>query len=603
MPKSNAKRPDAKNKLYYGDNLEVLRKYIKDESVDLCYIDPPFNSKRNYNQIYNNIGKEDQAQAQAFIDTWTWDEAAEHGLTDIIEDKRGVFPAQTVELIIGFKKVLGKGSLLSYLIHITLRVGEIYRVLKDTGSFYLHCDPTASHYLKLIADSVFCSRKGIFQNEIIWRRTGSHNSRRSFGPIHDVIFFYTKSSKHTFNIVKRPYMKGHVDSRYSEDEKGRMKFTSGGNILSGAGATSGDSGKPWRGFDPTKKNRHWAVPGFLTEDLDDEFNELPLLEKLEGLYKMGRIEIVEGNEWPTPVRYLKNGDGQALQDIWAYQPYTEKTVYNSKFGIDADVAWLGTTDPERLGYPTQKPEGLMERIIKASTSPGDTVLDAYCGCGTTIAVSERLKLNWIGIDITYQSISLILKRLEDAYGKKCLPNIELNGVPEDFESAVALANKKEDKTRKEFEKWTVLTYSDNRARINEKKGGDGGIDGKAIIVDADPSKKFKPIFPSVLFSVKSDKTLAPSVVRDLAGTITREGAVMGILLTLYPMPNLVKESKKYGLYKNELTHHTYNKIEVVSVQELLEGKRMELPTSTEVLKDADRKDDSSTQKEMFSDPE
>jgi DNA modification methylase len=180
------------NKLFYGDNLIDLRKYIRDESIDLCYIDPPFNSKRNYNQIYNNIGLEDQAQAQAFIDTWTWDSIAEQGMEEIILNDRGLFASQSIDLIIGLEKVLRKGALLSYLVHITLRVAEIYRVLKNTGSFYLHCDPTASHYLKLIVDSVFCSRKGIFQNEIIWRRTGSHNSRKSFGPIHDVIFFIQK---------------------------------------------------------------------------------------------------------------------------------------------------------------------------------------------------------------------------------------------------------------------------------------------------------------------------------------------------------------------------------------------------------------------------
>jgi len=583
-----------KNLLYYGDNLADIKKYIKDDTIDLCYIDPPFNSKRNYNQIYNNIGKEDQAQAQAFIDTWTWDNIAEAGLEEIINNTTNVFTIQTIELIIGLERVLSKGSLFSYLVHIALRVSQIYRVLKPTGSFYLHCDPTASHYLKILVDSIFCSHKGIFQNEIIWRRTGSHNSRRSFGPIHDVILFYTKTDKYTFNIVKRPYMAGHVKSRYTEDKKG-LKFTSGGNILSGAGKTNGDSGKVWRGFDPSSKNRHWAVPGFLTEDLDDEFNDLPLLDKLEGLYQMGRIEIIGNNEWPTPVRYLKPNDGQPIQDIWTYQPYTEGIVYGSKFGIDEDVAWLGTTDPERLGYPTQKPEGLLERIIKASSNEGDLILDAYCGCGTTIAVAEKLKRNWIGIDITYQSISLMLRRLEDSFGKNILDTIELNGVPKDINSAIALANKKEDKTRKEFEKWIALTFTNNRARINEKKGGDGGIDGVVLIVDLENNK---PVYKRVIISVKSDKKLTPSVIRELNGTMEREQAVMGFLLTLYPMENLVKESKVHGNYTNKLTHHQYSKIQVVSTQQIFNGIRMELPTSKEVLKDADRKDDT-IQTEIF----
>ena len=287
-PKSTkAEKTEFKNSLYYGDNLEVLRKYIKDESIDLCYIDPPFNSKRNYNQIYNNVGKEDLAQAQAFVDTWTWDDAAEKGIDEILSNERGLLSKQTISLIDGFEKVLGKGSLLSYLVSMTSRIVEINRVLKENGSFYLHCDPTASHYLKVIIDSIFCAKTGLFINEIIWRRTGSHNARRSFGPIHDVIFFYAKSKDYTFNIVKRPYMKGHISSRYIESD-GKLKFNTGGNILTGSGKTEGgESGKTWRGFNPSLKNRHWAIPGYLAEQMDEEFQKLSVLEKLESLYKEG----------------------------------------------------------------------------------------------------------------------------------------------------------------------------------------------------------------------------------------------------------------------------------------------------------------------------
>lgn len=577
------------NKLFYGDNLNDLRKYIKDETIDLCYIDPPFNSKRNYNQIYNNIGSEDMAQAQAFEDTWVWDSAADIGLEEILSNKNNVFTSQSIELIIGLTNVLKKGSLLAYLVHIELRVAEIYRVLKPTGSFYLHCDPSASHYLKLVIDSIFCSRSGLFQNEIIWRRTSSHNSRRSFGPIHDVILFYTKTEKYTFNIVKRPYMRGHVESRYSADSTGKMKFTSGGNILTGSGKTGGDSGKIWRGFDPSVKRRHWAVPGFLTEDLDEDFQNLGVLEKLESLYNMGRIDITGNNVWPTPVRYLKDNDGQPIQDIWAYQPYTDNTVYGTKKGIDDDVAWLGTTSPERLGYPTQKPEGLMERIIKASSNEGDTILDAYCGCGTTIVTSQKLNRKWIGIDITYQSISLVLKRLSDSFGTEVSQQIELNGVPRDFDSAVALAHKKEDKTRKEFEKWAVLTYSNNLAIINETKGGDGGIDGILYIRDIDEKRKEKRI--KVLFSVKSNKKLTPSVIRDLSGTMQREGSEMGVLITLYPMANLKKEGKKYGTYNYKLNNQNFSKISVINVRQLLDGERIHYAVMDDPLKRSISKED------------
>ena len=208
--------PGWKNQLYYGDNLEVLEKKIPSECVDLCYIDPPFNSQRNYNQIYNNVGAEDRAQAQAFIDTWVWDERAMEGYNKIVYSNDSKFQPKLIELISGLHSVLGQGSLLAYLVSMALRVTEIQRVLKPTGSFYLHCDPTAGHYLKIIIDAIFCPAGGSFQNEIVWRRTGSHNSRRSFGPIHDVIYVYNKSADYKFNIVRRPYMRGHVESRYTK---------------------------------------------------------------------------------------------------------------------------------------------------------------------------------------------------------------------------------------------------------------------------------------------------------------------------------------------------------------------------------------------------
>ncbi len=586
------------NNLFYGDNLDILRnrKYLKDESVDLCYIDPPFNSKRKYNQIYNNIGKEDQAQAQAFTDTWTWDDAAVKGYDEITANFGEVYTEQSIDLIIGLEKVLRRGSLLSYLVSMTLRIAEIYRVLKPTGSFYLHCDPTASHYIKLILDSIFCAgRKGEYQNEIIWRRTGQHNKILRYGPIHDVIFFYTKSDKWTWNFPKKPFMKGHITENFIFDGK-NYRTDYYGNVLTGSGTRGGESGKSWRGFDPTAKGRHWAIPGAVLEDIEEDLSELTQHEKLDRLFELGYITIKEGEAWPVYGRFLNEKDGQALSDIWAFQPYTQDTVFQTKKGIDEDVRWLSTKDKERLGYPTQKPEGLLERIINASTNEGDTVLDAYCGCGTTIAVAEKLKRKWIGIDITYQSISLILKRLQDSYGLDMPNEIELNGVPKDMKSAIALANKKEDRVRKEFEKWAVLTYSNNRAVINEKKGGDGGIDGIIYLIDLDA--KGKPEYKKAFFSVKSDKVLSPKVIRELNGAIERESAVMGFFITLYPMPNLVKEAKKYGVYKNSIASHTTDKIQVIDIQEILEGRQMELPTVKDVLKKASRKTDTE-QTELF----
>jgi site-specific DNA-methyltransferase (adenine-specific) len=492
-----------KNRLFYGDNLDMLRQYIKDETVDLCYIDPPFNTKRNYNQNYNNIGQEDIAQTQAFIDTWTWNNRASQGFEEIVGDQYGVCTKQSINLMLGLNQILGKGGLLAYLVSMTQRLAELHRVLKSTGSLYLHCDPTASHYLKLVLDAIFCAQGGEFQNEIVWSYQTGGASRRHYARKHDVILFYTKSDDYIFNANS-------IREQRTEKSMARAQNPVG-----------------------------------------------------------ARIAVNDTTKLPTDV-----------------------------FHIPA----LNPMAKERLGYPTQKPEALLERIIQASSNEGDTVLDAYCGCGTTVAVAERLKRQWIGVDITYQSISLILKRLEDSFGRdftkavvapdthaiKVPATLELTGVPQDFESAVALANKQDDRLRKEFEKWVILTFSNNRAVVNDKKGGDAGIDGIAYLVDSDAQRRqeHKPI----LFSVKSSKTLSPAVIRELNGTLAKEKAAVGYLLTLYPMANLVKESKKYGTYQNKLFGQSYPKIEVISVQEILEGKRLSLPSTAtvEVLKSAGR---------------
>lgn len=504
-----------KNKLYYGDNLEVLRQHIASDSVDLCYIDPPFNSAKNYNQIYTDNGLVDRAQAQAFIDTWTWDTVAEWGYLDILENKYNL-TRQSVKLITGLEQVLGKVGLMAYLISMTLRIHEIHRVLKPTGSFYLHCDPSASHYLKLICDAVFFPNGGDIRNEIVWcykRWTATSNR---FQRLHDTILYYAKSKNSTFNTQYEPYGEWiKKDYNYIEEETGRR----------------------WR----------WHT--------------------------------VKGNR---------------------YKVYLEDEEKGIKIGDWWQINAIGSTAKERLGYPTQKPEKLLERIIKASSNEGDLVLDAFCGCGTTIAVAERLNRRWIGVDITYQSIAVILKRFNDQFGRdftqsiidkdtneiKVQATIELNGVPKDMQSAIALANKQDDRVRKEFEKWIILTYSENKAQINDKKGGDGGIDGTAFIIDRKATGEISN--SEVIFSVKSSETLSPTVVRDLFGTVEREKAAIGILLTLYPMDNLVKESHKYGFYKNNFTGSLYRKIQVISVNDILNGRTIikDLPNTVDVLKKA-----------------
>jgi DNA modification methylase len=557
------------NKIYYGDNLDVLRRYIKDESVDLCYIDPPFNSKRNYNQIYNNVGKEDSAQAQAFIDTWTWDDIATQGLTEIKSNYNGVFTEQSIDLITGLEKVLKKGALLAYLVSMTLRIAEIHRVLKPTGSFYFHCDPTASHYLKLVIDAIFCAKGGDFLNEIIWKRTSSHNRAKRWGSIHDVIFYYSKSKEPIWNRVLQDLDEGYVKSFYSHsDDKGSYSV----GDLTGPGTRTGYSGKPWRSVDPTSKGRHWELPPDRALPVWFIFPEnyalMSVQERLDILDTQGLIAFPKKEDGiPRFKRYLSENSGAGIQDLII------------------DIQPISAQAAERMGYPTQKPEALLERIIKASSNEGDTILDAYCGCGTTVAVANKLNRQWIGIDITYQSISLILKRLAEQ-NKNSLDNIEINGVPKDINSAIALANKTDDRTRKEFEKWIVLTYSNNHAMINEKKGGDGGIDGIAYIPDLNEKGELEN--KKAVFSVKSNVKLSPTVIRDLNGTIERDNAACGILLTLYPMANLVKECKQYGNYRNTLINKEYPKIQVICVDDIFNGIRLELPNVVKVLKKAEQ---------------
>lgn len=533
------------NQLFYGDNLEVLRKYIKDETIDLCYIDPPFNSKRTYNQIYKNIGQEDFAQTQAFIDTWTWGDDDENLLNDILTDTRGVYTHQSIDLILGLKKVLGMGSLLSYLVHMTARIGEIYRVLKPTGSFFLHCDPTASHYLKLIVDAIFCSRTGEYQSEIVWKRTSAHSDSNTMGNSHDIILFYTKSDEFVWNKLYQKYDDSYINSHYRRVDKTGRKYRT--DNLTAMGLSGGGYEYVWN-----KVKKIWRMPK----------------ERMKQLHDEGRISYTSSGT-AEYIRYLDEMPGMPLQDVWS------------------DISPINSQAAERMGYPTQKPEALLERIINATTNKDSVVLDAYCGCGTTVAVAQHLGRRWIGIDITYQSIGLILKRLEDQYSKAVVDAIVLNGVPKDFNSAVALANKTDDKTRKEFEKWIVLTYTNNRGMINVKKGGDEGIDGLAYVLDSD--EKNAQVVKKVVFSVKSNKSLSPTVVRDLFGTVERDGAAMGILLTLYPMDNLVNEATKYGLYKNRLFNHNYPKIQVYCAEEILDGLRMSLPVSPEIIKTSKKK--------------
>jgi site-specific DNA-methyltransferase (adenine-specific) len=549
----------AENMLYYGDNLEILRRYVKDETIDLVYLDPPFKSQQDYNVLFaERNGSQSASQIRAFEDTWQWDQAAAVAYEDVVTGGGKI--AQAMEAL---RTLLGPTDMLAYLSMMAPRLMELRRVIKPTGSIYLHCDSTASHYLKLLMDAVFGPDQ--FRNEIIWRRTGAHGSKRSYGPVHDTILFYSKTNDYFFNSVKRPYMKGHVESRYSEDEKGRMKFTSGGNVLTGAGMTSGESGKLWHGFNPSSKNRHWAVPKFLVDQMPPDFEKFGVLEKLEKLYDAGLIEITPGNEWPVPVRYLRSDDGQPIQDIWAYQPYTEGTVYGTEEGIDQDVAWLGPTDPERLGYPTQKPVGFLIRIISSSCPQKGTVLDPFCGCGSTIEAAQRLERPWIGIDITHLAITLMRVRLKDVFGDV---QYKVIGEPVSLPDAQALAQQ----DPYQFQWWTLGLVG---ARpIDQKKGADKGIDGRIyFFVERGKAEQ-------IIFSVKAGNVTAAHV-RDLHGVIDREKAAIGVLISFNePTQPMRSEAADAGFYTSkELGNPKYPKIQLLTVEEILNGRRIDCPHS------------------------
>ena len=485
------------NKLFYGDNKEILvsSHLITNESIDLCYIDPPFNSNRNYNQIYNNEGI-DKAQAQAFSDTWEWNDTTITEFTEILNNTHG-YTSQTIELISGLKKVLGDSSLMAYLVSMTVRINLIWHKLKKTGSFYLHCDPTASHYLKIICDSIFCGkeRNGDFLNEIIWHYQTGGASKNWFSKKHDVILWYSKTKNYYFNFEN-------IMMKRTEKSLLRAKNPNGARIAS------------------------------------DNDEKLPM-------------------------------------DVWS------------------DLQALNPMSKERLGYPTQKPEALLERIIQSSTNEGDVVLDAFCGCGTTVSVAQKLNRQWMGIDITYQSISLILKRLEDTYGKTISENVILHGVPKDMDSARALANKKDDRVRKQFEMWAILSYTNNAGIINDKKGADGGVDG--IISFGLPNDRKKAII-----SVKSGKNVGDDMINSLIGVVQKNNAECGILILLEePTKVMTKTALGMGTFSlGEEFPQKFSKIKIVTIKEILEGNvRVDLPLIRLPLKDAKKNAD--TTKDLF----
>ncbi|MFD6830584.1 restriction endonuclease subunit M [Streptomyces sp. TSRI0384-2] len=518
-----------RNKLYYGDNLDVLRENLTTESVDLIYLDPPFNSNRSYNVLFKeSSGEESPAQMEAFDDTWTWSHETESLYIDLLN---GEAPLAVKDALEAMRKLLGDNDVLAYLVMMAGRLIELHRALKSTGSLYLHCDPTASHYLKMILDAIFGARQ--YRNEIVWRRTStvkgnSGQGARHFGRNTDRILFYTKSDKYTFNQIYQPYSDEYVKAKFTniEPETGRRFQT-----VSMLGPGGSAKGNPF--YEVLGVSRHWR------------FSK----EEMARLIKEGRVHQSKPGVVPRQKYYLDEGKGVELQSLWS------------------DIDALNSQAAERLGYPTQKPLVLLERIIAASSNSGDVVLDPFCGCGTTIDAAQKLGRKWIGIDVTTLAIDLIDARLRHTYTESIQEGYEILGIPKDLSGAQALFKR----SPFEFERWCVMLVD---GQPNEKQVGDKGIDGIIRIpIDAKGNSH------RVIVSVKGGAT-NPGHVRDLVGTVESQQAAMGVFICMKkPTKAMVDAANHSGVYTYPVNGQKYPRVQLITVEDLLHGKRPNIPTA------------------------
>lgn len=466
------------NVLYYGDNLRILREYIPDNSIDLIYLDPPFNSKRDYNVLFKESGQESEAQIEAFTDTWRWGPETEKTYYDIVMNT----PQNVADLIDSFCKFLGHSDVTAYLVMMTPRLRELHRVLKSEGSIYLHCDPSASHYLKVLMDQIF--GKENFRNEIIWHYRKWPSGNRQFQHNHDVLLFYSKTqgNSRVFNIE---YM--------DRAESTKKRF--GESVI---------------------------VSGY------DE----------------------RGRRIPSKVKQEKSL-GVPLDDVWD----------------------IGRVPPIKQLFPTQKPEPLLERIIKASSNKNDIILDPFCGCGTAIVAAQKLGRRWIGIDITHLAIGVIRRRLRDIFGDI---KFEVIGEPKDLAGARELARQRD---RYQFQ-WWALDLVGAQPMSDRKKGSDKGIDGVIPFIEGRDGLK------RVIVQVKSGK-VNPAQIRDLKGVLDREKGQIGVFITLEnPTPEMKKEATISGFYHSDFWNKDYPKIQILTIEDLLRGKKVEMPPQKEPFKRA-----------------
>ncbi|MBI4301611.1 MAG: restriction endonuclease [Chloroflexi bacterium] len=520
-----------RNQLYFGDNLDILREHVASESVDLIYLDPPFNSNATYNVLFQEkSGEKSAAQITAFDDTWHWGMESEYAYQELVKES----PRKLADLMQALRMFLGQNDMMAYLTMMAQRMVELHRVLKPTGSIYLHCDPTASHYLKLLIDAVFGYKN--FRNEIVWRRSFAHGDAKQgakhFGRCTDSLLFYVKADMAIWNPQYAPYSEEALKRDYKYTEEGTRRVYRLAPVDGPGGASKGN---PYYDF--------LGVKGYW------RFTQ----EKMQKLYDEGRIVRSSTGKSLSQKMYLDEAKGRPVDNLWD------------------DINRISPTSSERLGYPTQKPEALLERIISASSYEGDLVLDPFCGCGTAIAVAERLHRRWIGIDITHLAITLMRHRLNNAFGNELSP-YEIIGDPKDLESARTLAQESEHSGRYQFETWATGLV-DAFPLHSKKKGADRGIDGHVNFFD-DNSGNAK----TIIVQVKSGHVSA-SHIRDLKGVLEREKAQIGIYITLEePTKPMLQEASAGGFYEPEhFPGHQYPRIQILTIRELLGGKEAQYP--------------------------
>ncbi len=540
--------------LYAADCLAVLDNAdeLPDESVDLIYLDPPFNSNSNYNLPFRGRDKS-LKPVEAFKDTWEWQPEDSGRLEALEADPRTRSLATIIKFAEGVEgKRSGRGkkktSLASYLLHMALRLRAMRRVLKKTGSIYLHCDPVAGHYLKLVMDAIYGRQN--FRNEIVWKRTNAHNDPNRFGRITDSIFYFSKNSVPNWNTQYEKYSNDYIDKFFRhEDERGRYKLQD----LTGPKTSAGESGSEWRGYSPTSSGRSWSIPKRIVQKLGGiESLSWSIKDRLDLLEKHSYIHWPANGRVPLYKSYLKDLPGRPVQNLWD------------------DVQRLSAHSKERLGYPTQKPLALLQRIILASSNRGDLVLDPFCGCGTTVHAAEALGRRWIGIDISPFSTGLIRERIAHNFPQLGKSDISIRGIPETIEQARALARR----DKFEFEKWVCgFVGAEGMFRQPGERGADGGVDGLLKFYRFAPKKVAKAEYAVV--QVKGGK-VSPDAVRALRETVDRLGVTAGVLVCFAQYMRTVENQRSRDAFTD--VFGSYPVIQGYSVENLLANEPLDLPT-------------------------